>query len=511
MRRFLVVAVALVATLGFMAAPAQAQAPAPKVTINGLVDFVATYYQNWTGGNINAEGPTTREDGFYSRERGVFTITGEIGRAKGVLALEFDVTNGFISGTGGSGGCSAGAPGTSAGADLDGDCAGISEVKWLYVEAPITGPGSMMPFIPASGIIRGGLQPARGHDYKVGILLSGDFPGVTWESQWAPNVKSTLSWVQITEGLDGLAAGTDNESYAIVASVEIGVFKGLTVKPTYAFARFDGGNTGTSALGLPPVGGFVPTGTRLQTHRHTIGGDVRWTSGPFSVQPTFYYQFGEQECIAGVGIDIPCAVTEDVDISAFIVDVTGGFRTGPLNIEGRIMYTSGMKADEFVQAGDEVGYYTPINPAFAYLAGWSEIWTSGIDYATAYLAGAPGVSARTSPSYDKYGRIFAGLAVDYALTPALTLRGLLNSSWTAEEVDTSGVILSTGLDAPDGNGDARWLGVEAALGLTYRFAPNVALDLIAATLQGGDARDEGFGDGDAKEVYKGVARVRVTW
>ena len=65
--------------------------------------------------------------------------------------------------------------------------------------------------------------------------------------------------------------------------------------------------------------------------------------------------------------------------------------------------------------------------------------------------------------------------------------------------------------ANDGNGDARWLGVEAALGLTYRFAPNVALDLVAATLQGGDARDESFGDGDAKEVYKGVARVRVTW
>ena len=175
------------------------------------------------------------------------------------------------------------------------------------------------------------------------------------------------------------------------------------------------------------------------------------------------------------------------------------------------MYTTGMKADEYAQLGDEINYYTPINPAFAYLAGWSEIWTSGIDYATAYLAGAAGVSARTSPSYDKYGRIFAGLAVDYALTPALTLRGLLNSSWTAEEVDTSGLILSSGQFANDGNGDARWLGVEAALGLTYRFAPNVALDLVAATLQGGDARDESFGDGDAKEVYKGVARVRVTW
>jgi hypothetical protein len=99
--------------------------------------------------------------------------------------------------------------------------------------------------------------------------------------------------------------------------------------------------------------------------------------------------------------------------------------------------------------------------------------------------------------------------VDYALTPALTLRGLLNSSWTSEEVDTDAVITPTGLVGGDGGGDATWLGIEFALGLTYRFAPNVALDLVGATLQGGDARDSG--GNDAKDVWKGVARVRVTW
>lgn len=495
MRRLLAVAIALVVVLGFMAAPAQAQAPAPKVTINGLVDFVTTYYSNWSGGNAASLDPTDRERGWYSRERGVFTITGEIGRTKGVVALELDLTNGFIAGSGPGPGCSAGAPGTTAGADLDGDCQSVLESKWLYVEAPITGPGSMMPFIPASSVIRGGLQPARGHDYKVGIHFSGDFPGVTLESQWAPNIKSTLTYAQLREGLDDTVAA--NESYAILGSVEVGVFKGLTVKPTVSWARMDGGS-GNAFLGVPAVNGFNPNGTNLHTKRWTLGGDVRWTSGPFSLQPTIYYQFGEQEIPGG-----------DVDISAWIFDVTGGFRTGPLNIEGRIMYTTGNDAGDSVPGGDDVNYYHPINPGFAYLAGWSEIWTSGIDYATAYLAGAPGMSYRTSPSYDKYGRIFAGLAMDYALTPALTLRGLLNSSWTAEEVDTDAVVTTAGLVGGDGSGDARWLGVEAALGMTYRFAPNVALDVIGATLQGGDARDSG--GQDAKAVWKGVARVRVTW
>ena len=495
MRRLLAVAIALVVVLGVMAAPAQAQAPAPKVTINGLVDFVTTYYSNWSGGGGASLDPTDREDGWYSRERGVFTITGEIGRVKGVMAMELDFTNGTTTGAGTCG--TPAFPGTSAGADLDTDCAGFFETKWLYVEAPITGAGSMMPFIPAATVLRGGMQPARGHDYKVGIHFSGDFPGVTLESQWAPNVKTTLTYAQLREKLDETLAPAATESYAILFSPEIGVFKGLTVKPTISWARLDGG-TGNGSLGLPPVNGFNANGTNLYTKRWTLGGDVRWMAGPFSVQPTIYYQFGEQQ-IPG----------DDVDISAWIFDVTGGFRTGPLNIEGRIMYTTGNDAGDSVPGGDDVNYYHPINPGFAYLAGWSEIWTSGIDYITSYLAAAPGMSYRTSPSYDKYGRIFTGLALDYALTPALTLRGLLNSSWTAEEVDTDAVIGATGLTGGDGSGDARWLGVEAAAGMTYRFAPNVALDVIAATLQGGSARDSG-GD-DAEAVWKGVARVRVTW
>jgi len=57
------------------------------------------------------------------------------------------------------------------------------------------------------------------------------------------------------------------------------------------------------------------------------------------------------------------------------------------------------------------------------------------------------------------------------------------------------------------------------LGLTYRFAPNVAFDLIGAVLFVGEARDNGRTSSTpaapqsftAQDAYKLSARMRVTW
>jgi opacity protein-like surface antigen len=519
MRRFIAVAVAVGALFG-AAVPASAQVPAPKVTINGLLDFATSVSKNWSDLDVTDGG---KDHMWYSRQRGIFTITAEVGRSKAVWSIELDGVNGVSGGTT--------APGNTNGFDLDTDVnnnatanGGFVETKWLYLETPVMGPGSLMPFIPVSTLLRAGAQPARGHEYKVGILFGGDFPGVTFESTWAPNLKSTVTYAQIGEGLNKVIAPnrvTTNEDYAFLASVEFEVFKGLTIKPTYAYADYTCGNTqGSGTLGTEAKGGFTPGGCTnvplttlsfndrlFDTHRHTLGGDVRWTAGPFTVQPTFFYQFGEQ----GVGF-----VDEDntQEIQSWIFDTTAGFRAGPINIEGRFMWTPGMKAGDTVFS-DKIRYYQSINPAFAYMAGWTEIQTSGIEYNNALLAGAPGVSLRQSPSYDKYGRIFAALAADYALTPALTLKALGNLSWTDKSVDTDAALTSLGLVGGDGDGDARFLGFELNAGLTYRFAPNVAFDLIGAYMITGKAMDHARTVGgevkDADNIYKGVARVRFTF
>src|SRR5712692_4665716 len=77
----------LLVVLGMLAPPSSAQTPAPKVTISGLVDFVTTAYwglgQNSQVGAISPNQPTAdlggHKHGWYSRERGVFTITGGVG------------------------------------------------------------------------------------------------------------------------------------------------------------------------------------------------------------------------------------------------------------------------------------------------------------------------------------------------------------------------------------------------------------------------------------------------
>jgi hypothetical protein len=536
-----------------LAPPSYAQAPAPKVTINGLVDFVTSAYKNWSqsGGAPGAPSPAdSREHGWYSRERGVFTLTGEIGRVKGVWAIELDFTNGAgnfnaSSQNGSLTTVGVAASGTSANLDLDTDVQGAVETKWLYVETPVTGPGSLLPFIPVTTIARMGGQPFRGHDYKFGILASGDFPGVTLETTWTPNMRSTLTWVQIGEALDRGIALNQKDQYAILASLEVDIFKGLTIKPTYAYAFYDGGNCGTGNLGTPGFGGYnpntncpavtpgsvaTPGGVGRNITRHYFGGDLRWTMGPFSLQPTFIYLYGQQEVTRRGS-----ATYNDVDIRSFIFDTIAGFRTGPLNVESRFMYTPGVGANHDVQNlnGGVIRTYQPINPGFAYMNGWTEIWTGGVDYSSSFLVGRSALTLRESPSYDKYGRIFVALAADYSLTPALTFRAITNVSWTATKVDTKGTyaagagIQPSGITTP-GNpfsgGKEQYLGNEWILGMTYRFAPNMAFDLVGAVLLTGDALNiqggannggacvtDGVPTCKAHNVYKGSARFRVTF
>lgn len=526
MRRVATSLLALMAIVVMGTAPVAAQAPAaappaPKVTINGLVDFVTTIYNNASGADLTDGG---RDKGWYSRERGLFTLTGEVGRSKGVLALEMDFANGRIANV-------SLAPSGNNGLDIETDEKGQIEVKWLYLETPITGPGSLMPFIPVPSIGRFGGQPARGHDYKPGIHFTGDFPGATLETQWAPNIRSTLSYAQIDEGLDPVTNPGGTEDWAIVASVEVGVFKGLTVKPTYSFVRYDQGNNSAAPFGTEPKGGFNPaaaTQANKSTTRHTLGGDVRWTVGPWSLAPTFLYQFGKQEIPSSF---IPGTTgTQEVDIRSWIFDVIGGYRSGPLTIEGRFMWTPGMKATQCVQnipgvcaGGSDIKYYQPINAGtIIYFAGWSEMESAGVDYQLPLQGGAvTGMKLGGNPSYDKYGRIIAAAAADYAFTPALIGHLVTSAHWTDEKVDTDGAlnlaptVTQTNGITPANGGDERYLGTEVDLGFTYRFAPNVAFDLIGAYLFVGPARDNARVTGtprkDADDVYKLSARVRITW
>ena len=203
----LMIALALVA----LAAPmAFAQAPAPKVTINGFIDNLTTYSQNisnYNGGVFNR-----KDSMWWGRTRGRFDIIGEVGKAKAVFGFELD----HVYGQAGSndstivnaGTTSATAVqtgfGTDGSFDLNTDSRGIIEVKWLYVEFP-------MPWIPVPTTVRLGAQPfGAAANYKLATYATGDFAGVNIVSQISPNVKLVWTFVQLEESLTGTDTRTSN-------------------------------------------------------------------------------------------------------------------------------------------------------------------------------------------------------------------------------------------------------------------------------------------------------------
>ncbi len=548
----LMITLALVA----LAAPmAFAQAPEPKVTINGLIDNVTSYSQNianYNGGVLN------RSDSmWYGRTRGVLYINGEVGKAKGVIALELD----HVWGQAGSNdstivnaGAAATTPvqtgfGTDGSFDLNTDSRGIIEVKWLYVEFPV-------PLIPVPTTARLGAQPFGANaSYKLAAYAAGDFPGVTIISQITPNVKLVGTYVQVEENLVGTgsktgftkAAGvlsTQNrgDDFAYILSPEITPFKGLDIKPMLSMFYASGTTNGSARRG---VGGINTTTAytaltgdsrgAINEYRYTVGVDARLRMGPFSLDPTVMYQFGNKAVIArtgacaatgsGAGTQLACTgVPTDgkiyrPNLDAWLVDIRGGYQLGPLLIEGLAMYTTGNSRRNNTLG--TVRYYQVLDTDTGYLADWGTNLTSlGIDYLNAHNEAAGQVGYLGNQiGYDKYGRAQIGTRITYAITPALSVSANGDAIWTATKVDRNAVPGAGSGLAPIYNGaqardDARYLGTEVNLLLSWRFAPGLTWDNQFGYLFTGKAWDSLTDPAFARNVnepFMLTSRIRLTF
>jgi len=477
----LMLALALVA----LAAPmAYAQAPTPKVTINGLIDNLTSYSRNVS----QYDGLLNRQDlQWYGRTRGRFDFIGEIGKAKGVLGIELDHTYGqtgsndsSIGNTGATASiANATAFGTDGGFDLNTDSRGIIEIKWLYVEFPV-------PLIPIPTTARLGAQPfGAASSFKLCVYTCSDFAGVNLTSQITPNVKFLATFVQVQESLTGVqtrrnfagpfgiggsgggpsGANVQNrgDDMSIIVSAEVTPFKGLDIKPMFSWFYAQGTTDGNArqsrggivAGGSNNVGASAfnnPDGTvrgGINENRYTVGLDSRLRMGPFSFDPTVLYQFGNRGVISqadptagpttvGGALAQSGAVAGRryyANLDAWLVDLREGFQLGPLLIEAVQVYSTGNSARNN-QLGT-VRSYQPLTTDTGYLADWGTQLTSlGLDYLNALNeAGAriayPGVTV----GWDKYGRGQLGLKATYAITPALSVMAGANGHWTAEGVD----------------------------------------------------------------------------
>jgi hypothetical protein len=523
MRRTLAVVASLVAIVGLLAPAAFAQAPAPKVTIVGLFDQVTSAGKNIYDGDFTR----SEESEWYARTRFRPDFTFEVGRTKAVLGLEMDLQYGACSttggdgsfGTGGAAGCHSAANG---GLDLNTDVAGIIEIKWVYTEFDLTGKDSLLPFIPVATVARLGGQPfATLGNYKI-AYANGDFGGVSAITTFAPNLKNNLAFVMV-EDENALnkrpAFATRGDDFAFLVSPEITPFKGLDIKPLYSYFHAEGSTNGNARRTVSDgnIAGGSTTGaaaanTGDHENRHTVGVDMRWRSGPFSLDPTFYYQFGNRDFIrsaAGGGGD------HEASISSFFVDIQGGWQLGPLLLEVRGVWTRGNKASDDIT--DKVKYFEPLDLDTGYWSGWAQIFALGVDYFNGGGGANDGMADHIG--YDRYGRRAFALRATYSLTPALAFYGIVTPNWTDQKVDTDTSIGANGVRSAPTSGDRRYLGTEADLGLTWRFAPNTVFDLVGGYLIAGKALDavrtpagsttpQKF---DAEDGWTAAARVRLSF
>src|SRR5712691_11548712 len=402
MRRMLVLALAVLAFVGFVAPPevfAQAPAaPAPTFTITGFIDNLATWVHNTSVNDLNVN--RSRDTFSYGRTRGRFDIIGQVGQAKAVYGFEIDsvwgqtgftdsnMTPGCVANNAGAVQCGAVISGAESSFDLNTDTEGNIQVKWLYTEFP-------MPLVPFPTIVRLGAQPfATAASYKLATYAQGDFGGANFYTTFSPTFKLQLTYVAIDTHISGQGTSpftpftsapggiqatqsgkcisaqtqqtiacqpqTRGENVAVIVSPEITPFKGLDVKPMYSYLFINGQTaasarqlrggipTATSLAGQSPfapstagVAGADGSGVGVHEHRHTVGVDARYRMGPFQLDPSVYYQFGKQQkyLIAGLNdgadafgaglcpVGVPCRRT--AGISAWLVDVRGGFQLGP--------------------------------------------------------------------------------------------------------------------------------------------------------------------------------------
>jgi hypothetical protein len=584
MRRRLGLVLTASALLGLAASDARAQAAGtgatvPTFLITGFIDQLVTYSNNTS----NYDNDLHRKDYlFYGRTRGRFDIVGEYGKAKGVLGLELDLVYGQT-GTGNTNiatvqGGAVTAPtgavnvwptGTDGSFSLNTDVRGVLELKWLYTEFEV-------PYIPYPTIARLGAQPfATAASYKLAAYANGDFAGVNLVSTISRNVKLVGTYVAVEEMLVGRQQGTASNTFlgvsplqlrgddwALIFAPEITPIKGLDLKPMYSYFTASGttsfaarqprggiGNVtwfqticgpgpGVPAPGSPAwqngpdcvgnnTGGSWRKG--IIENRHTVGLDMRYRNGPFSLDPTVYYQFGNRSLIAPAASSgalpvqfLDAGVTPGhkyySNLSAWFVDIRTGYELGPVLLEAMGMFTTGNAARDTTLR--TVKYYQPLDTDTSYLADWGgQLTALGVDYLDAMLEGA-GIPPGTTIGWDKYGRIQLGARATYAVTPTLSLYGGWNGHWTPHAIQKNALFPGGGTIVPlftgqEAKSASNYIGNEIFAGLTWRFAPGIALDSAGGYMWTGPALDAFTnavqGAREARNVYLLSSRIRFSF
>ena len=205
-----------------------------------------------------------------------------------------------------------------------------------------------------------------------------------------------------------------------------------------------------------------------------------------------------------------------------------------IHLESLFMWTPGDASHHNLFRKSRV--YHPLTTDGDYLSGWNEILATGsVDYLTGNAHGMG-----DNVGLGQYGRLQIGTRLTWEVwrdwDRAVRLHTKASSVWTDQKVDTDAgsAQLRSGPgsyanvpcalledNCPPGNnrrGDARYVGTEASVGLTYQFHRNIVFDAVAAYLFAGSALDSTVREVDgtllkhrARDAHLISARVRYSF
>ena len=264
--------------------------------------------------------------------------------------------------------------------------------------------------------------------------------------------------------------------------------------------------------------------------RAWVGIDGRFRLGPFSLDPSVLYQFGNRSVVAptlgsgnfpveflAAGVVPGRKYTADID--AWLIDIRGGFQLGPLLLEAMYMYTTGQSARNTTLG--KVHYFQPLTTDTSYLADWGgQLTALGVDYLNALIeSGGPIAYPGTAIGWDKYGRHQMGARATYAWTPALSMYGGANVHLSDTAIQKNATPGANGLipvfTGPQATKAFQYLGTELFGGVTWRFAPGIAWDNAGGYMFMGPGMDAltnpATGPRDARDSYIVTSRLRFSF
>lgn len=331
------------------------------------------------------------------------------------------------------------------------------------------------------------------------------------------------------ESFDGLEGFDGGDDYAVGFTVQTTPLKGLDVDFVFAFQSvqcqdqilgFDGNNAArdracpnqTIRVGRPGTdgGGLAQASTVHSEDRFFVGVDGRWKYGPFTVSPSFFYQFGERLTNRAGG-----AGRGKLDISSFLADVRAQYQTGPLTVQAKFVYTPGNKfTDALTGRGgdDEINFFQHIAIDTTHRStDWFE--TLGFNHDTtseAFFNLNDPRSPRSNLDFDQCGLIHVAVRGDYQITDKLAAIGAVGAFWTEENVGRPARFV-TAPETYNYTGDDKYLGTELAVWLEYQIFPRTTVELWFDYTFIGDAFnlvDTATGNvAEAKDVVQGGTRM----